>query len=86
MVYQLNEHDKLKFIKEKNKMKNSGNCPKCKSNNISEIKSDSLGARISTGALSIASVSYYVCCQCGYVEEWITEKKDLEKISDKCNR
>ena len=67
-------------------MKNSEICPKCKSNNISEIKSDSLGARISTGALSIANVSYYICCQCGYVEEWITDKKDLEKISDKRNR
>jgi len=64
-------------------MKNSGICPKCKSNNISEIQSDLLGTRISTGAFSFASVSYYVCCQCGYVEEWITDKKDLEKISDK---
>ena len=67
-------------------MKNSGICSKCKSNDISETKSDSLGVRISTGALSIASVSYYVCCQCGYVEEWITDKKDLEKISDKRNQ
>ena len=64
---------------EENKMKNSGNCPKCKSNNISEIKSDSLGTRISTGAFTIASASYYVCCQCGYAEEWVTDKKDLEK-------
>jgi len=67
-------------------MKNNGICPKCKSNNISEIGSDILGTRIKTGALSFASASYYVCCQCGYIEEWITDKKDLEKISAKRNR
>ena len=78
--------DKLEFHEEKRKMRNNGICPKCKSNNVSEIKSDLLGTRISTGALSVACVSYYVCCQCGYVEEWITDKKDLEKLSDKLNR
>ena len=67
-------------------MKNSGICPKCKSDCISEIESDSLGARIKTGAFSIAGSSYFVCCNCGYTEEWITDKKDLEKLATKPNR
>ena len=64
-------------------MKNSGTCPKCNATNITEIKSDTLGTRISTGILSVASASYFVCCRCGYVEEWVIDKKDLEKLSNK---
>ena len=25
----------------------------------------------------------YVCCDCGYVEEWIESKADLEKIRER---
>ena len=63
-------------------MKTSGTCPKCQSREIAEMKSDSLGARIPTGVLSLAAVSYYVCCRCGYTEEWVTNPDDLKKIAD----
>ena len=64
-------------------MKNSNTCSKCNSDNIARIKSDSLGARIGTGAFSIAQTGYYICCDCGYTETWIESKEDLEKIKKK---
>ena len=31
---------------------------------------------------SQAALDNYVCCQCGYVESYINNPKDLEKISE----
>lgn len=65
-------------------MKNSNHCPKCGSENITSVKAtDSMGIRISTGMLSIAQITHYVCCDCGFIEEWIENKSDLEKIQNK---
>ena len=60
-------------------MKNTGVCPKCKSTKIDAVKSDSFGNRVNTGAFSLASANYIVCCECGYDEEWTGEKIDLKK-------
>ncbi len=64
-------------------MKNNNTCPKCGSTRIVEIPSDAMGTRISTGTFSIAQASYFVCCQCGFTEEWITSTEDLTKLWDK---
>ncbi|WP_278281159.1 hypothetical protein [Clostridium sp. BSD9I1] len=29
---------------------------------------------------SAVKVTRYLCCDCGYSEEWIDDKKDIEKI------
>ena len=65
-------------------MNNSRTCPKCQSTLVVKVD-NSRGQQfnpIKTGALSVAQVSRYVCCDCGYVEEWIENNKDLKKIEE----
>lgn len=65
-------------------MKNSIKCPKCQSEQVVKINpNDSMGIRISTGAMSMAKIAHYVCCNCGYLEEWIDSPVDLDKIKKK---
>ena len=66
-------------------MNNSRTCPKCQSTLFVKVD-NSRGQQfnpIKTGALTVAQVSRYVCCDCGYVEEWIENHKDLKKIEEK---
>ena len=65
-------------------MKN-GICPKC---DFKEVYR--LGKRRTTGisTMNISSVSRallynYVCTRCGYVESYVTDRKDLERIVKK---
>ena len=66
-------------------MKNSKRCPKCSSDQILRVEGSSgaygTGNNIQTGwsIFSAVLVNRYICCNCGYVEEWI-DKKDIEKI------
>ena len=70
-------------------MKNNGKCTKCNSNDIAKIPGTAgvygSGNNIMTGmtAFSAVLVTRYLCCRCGYSEEWIDNKKDLEKIRAK---
>ena len=67
------------------KMKNTKTCPKCA--NIDIVRFDgftgSYGAgnnvMIGNTIFSAVNVNRYVCCNCGFSEEWI-DKEDLEKI------
>lgn len=66
-------------------MKNSRICPKCRSIDIVIVDGYAgaygSGNNIMTG-LSIFSavpVDRYVCCNCGYTEEWI-RSEDIEKL------
>ena len=66
-------------------MNNSRTCSKCKSI-LFVMVDNSRGEQfnpIKTGALTVAQVSRYVCCDCGNVEEWIENHKDLKKIKEK---
>lgn len=67
-------------------MKNSVTCPKCNSNNIIKIPgkvgSYGSGNNISFGFTSV-KVTRYLCCDCGYSEEWIDSKQDIEKLKRK---
>lgn len=69
-------------------MKNTKICPKCRSHDIVRIEG-SIGAHgagnnILLGAtiFSAIKVQRYICCDCGYSEEWI-DQKDLEEV--KCS-
>jgi len=33
--------------------------------------------------LSAVKVTRYLCCECGYSEEWIDNKEDIKKLCDK---
>lgn len=69
-------------------MKNTRICPKCARNRIlrveGEIRGDGAGNFIKTGLtfLSAVRIHRYVCCSCGYSEEWI-DPEDIEKLEEK---
>lgn len=67
-------------------MKNNKKCPKCNSENIIMIPGTigSSGNSIQAGALrGVVPVSRYLCCECGYSEEWVDSKADIEKLMRK---
>ena len=67
-------------------MKNSCLCPKCSSKDIALIPglagAYGAGNNILTGAtiFSAVKVSRFLCLNCGFSEEWVESKDDLEKI------
>ena len=70
-------------------MKNTNKCPKCNNENIirvdGSIRGYGAGNNIMIGMtiFSAVKVNRYICCDCGYTEEWIDEK-DISKIKN-CN-
>lgn len=69
-------------------MKSTKICPKCSSNDIIKIEGSAgaygVGNNIPTGATiwSYVRVDRYLCCTCGFSEEWIN-RNDIEKIKNK---
>ena len=65
-------------------MKNTKICPKCNSNNIFRFDgyhgAYGSGNNLVTSMFSAVNVNRYVCCHCGYTEEWI-DIEDLEKVA-----
>ena len=68
-------------------MKNSKKCPKCGRTNIIRIPDNpnrySSGNNIYTTAVTLTGkipVIRYVCCDCGYVENWVETENELSKI------
>ena len=72
-------------------MKNRRICPKCNSSDILLVpgKAGAYGSgnNIQTGMtiFSAVLVHRYVCCSCGYSEEWI-DKEDIQKLKKKYDR
>ncbi|MBR4887800.1 MAG: hypothetical protein IKU17_01510 [Clostridia bacterium] len=68
-------------------MKNTNTCPKCSGTSIAHFKGLSghwgTGNMLCVGTTVLQSVpiDQYVCCDCGYVEQWI-DKKHLEKVKN----
>lgn len=66
-------------------MKNTRKCPKCGADDIVRIDGYAgaygSGNNIMVGAtiFSAVSVNRYICCECGFTEEWIDEA-DITKI------
>ena len=60
-------------------MKNTKTCPKCNGRNIISIKNDghpdgTFGNNIQNKLTILSGVVYvkrYICCDCGYTEEWV---------------
>lgn len=68
-------------------MKNSKICPKCGSTNIVRVPDNqnrhASGNNIYLTTLTLMGkvpVIRYVCCDCGYVENWVETREELEKI------
>ncbi len=69
-------------------MKNTRICPKCNGSDIIKIdgKTAAYGALnyIPAGISSI-SVTRYLCCTCGYSEEWV-DRENLPKLKKKYDK
>ena len=72
-------------------MKNTRLCPKCNSSDIVRINgyAGAYGAgnniRVGMTIFSSVLVDRYVCCHCGYSEEWI-RREDVEKLKRKYDK
>lgn len=68
-------------------MKNTKKCPKCSSADIVRIDGYAgaygSGNNVMVGAsiFSAVNVNRYVCCNCGFTEEWI-DNEDIEKVKN----
>ncbi len=66
-------------------MKNQKVCPKCSGSDIliidGEVRGYGTGNNIMLGAsiFSVVEVDRYICCSCGYTEEWVN-MRDVEAI------
>ena len=69
-------------------MKNRKICPKCNSTDIIKIPGKAgaygVGNNIQVGWSNFFAVLVhrYLCCSCGYSEEWI-DKEDIRKLKEK---
>src|SRR5439155_974335 len=59
-----------------NPMKTTKKCSKCGSSDILRIP----GPQPFGGFWTAVKVSRYVCASCGFIEDWIDEKKDMAKL------
>ncbi|MCF0115302.1 MAG: hypothetical protein HUJ56_08115 [Erysipelotrichaceae bacterium] len=71
-------------------MKSTGVCPKCNSRNIMRIEGSARGygagnnVMVGVTIFSAVKVNRYLCCDCGFSEEWI-DKEDIDKILESKN-
>ena len=65
-------------------MKNTRVCTKCQSQDIIRIPGNigvyGSGNNIVSGIIKKVKVTRYLCCECGYSEEWIDDKKDIGQL------
>jgi len=70
-------------------MRNFHACPKCRAQTIIRIPgvigAYSAGNPISLGVwpFSAVEVTRYLCTSCGFLEHWVNEQADLERIKAK---
>lgn len=67
-------------------MKNTNTCPKCSSTDVVRIEGGfephDNHIQVGWSIFSAVPVHRYVCCECGYSEEWI-DTADLPKLKEK---
>ena len=67
-------------------MKKTNTCPKCSSTDVVRIEggfeSHDNRIQIDWSIFSAIPVHRYVCCNCGFSEEWL-DQEDLQKLKDK---
>ncbi|HHU55099.1 MAG TPA: hypothetical protein GXZ48_00215 [Acholeplasmataceae bacterium] len=70
-------------------MKNSKTCPKCDSVNIIKIPGKHYGygagniIMVGLTAIKAVKVTRFVCERCGFSEEWIENKRDIDRLKAK---
>lgn len=67
-------------------MKN-GTCPKCGKKDVRVSDGRNNGAQPVMATVFTASRPLtYVCVACGYLEQWVTDRKFLDKVAEKWAR
>ena len=65
-------------------MKNVNKCTKCGSIEVLRVKGQSQGYgpgnNLQLSLFSQVLVSKYVCCTCGFIEDWIDNPQNMEKV------
>lgn len=71
-------------------MKHSGLCPKCGGKEVLRIPDNPLrhasGNNIYTTTATLAGkipVIRYVCAQCGYTENWVEQRAQLQRLKER---
>ena len=69
-------------------MENKKICPKCNGEKILRIPGETgiygTGNNIPAGFLNgTVNISRYLCCNCGYMEEWVDNKEDINKVEER---
>ncbi len=68
-----------------------GICPKCHSTNVFTKERGTWwgeGLRLSTRFMDKVDLHYqtYICTECGYFENYVTDKDELAKVAEKWER
>lgn len=67
-------------------MKTIKSCPKCQSDDVLRVpgtqQTHGFGNNIKAGATMFSAilVTKYLCCNCGYIEDWVDDPQDIVKI------
>lgn len=69
-------------------MKNTGVCPKCSSSDIRVSRRKIPATQIPMGITLFGAVytSWFLCAACGFVETWVEDPADLQRIREKLAR
>lgn len=59
-------------------VKNSGVCPKCQGQELMRVRDDGLGV-----GLRVVPITRYVCFSCGFSEQWVESRADLQRLRDR---
>jgi predicted nucleic-acid-binding Zn-ribbon protein len=64
-------------------MKNTGSCPKCRSSDVARVPAEPGEGHAPAGPLGVltgVAMTRFVCCRCGYSEEWVEAGDDLAAV------
>jgi predicted nucleic-acid-binding Zn-ribbon protein len=63
--------------------KNTGSCPKCHSSDVARVPAEPGRGHALTGppgVVTSVAMTRFVCCRCGYTEEWVEAAEDLAAV------
>ena len=67
-------------------MKDTKRCPKCDSDDVLRLQGErqgyGAGNNIRIGLFGVVLPTKYLCCACGYIEEWVDDKSDIQRIKN----
>lgn len=62
-------------------MNKTGECPKCHEFQVVRAPATPQDLRVPIGGLASVPIALYICCSCGYVEQWIDDERDLPRVA-----